>query len=256
MPNNVFGIFLSKDITMATQEELIKIIEDCDPRDYGSIYRSTGFEKFADIEIPHELALIMFESGITETVLFYYSRLEQRTVDYLIEQTFQNDNVGIGHVIRRYGADEERLRKMISLCPSFDMEDIVYEASYHGMIPECKLIMKLFDEYLDEYSHMSKKDIQKSMFRNLSHIILDDELCVELFGVVRPRMSGNMVREYEPCVEGWQRVLKWANNDEVFYDWNTFVAKHTLANLDDMESVESDLSWLADVWADNAEHFS
>jgi len=99
-------------------------------------------------------------------------------------------------------------------------------------------------------------EMRYELFNYLGSVLMTDAESIEIFGFARPQMSSNKLRDYEPCAEGWRRVMKWAGRNDHMYSWNEFVARHILANQDNVEDCKSDIEWLASCLSDAEEYFS
>jgi hypothetical protein len=117
-----------------------------------------------------------------------------------------------------------------------------------------KFVVKSWNE-LEGTKDQDIKEFQYHLFIPFGSLILSDNDSRKLFGNVRPVMSSEELRSYEPCTEGWRRTMKWAGRSEVQYSWNEFIARHIMSSTDAVDSAKSDLVWLAESVSDEMNLF-
>ena len=97
---------------------------------------------------------------------------------------------------------------------------------------------------------------QFPLFEEFGSVLISDADSIEIFGFARPSMSSEELRTYEPCGDGWRRTCKWAGRTDTKYTWNEFIARHVLANPDNVEDAKNDLVWLAEAVRESNNYFS
>ena len=234
-----------------TVQEFTKLVEALDPERYLELHYRSVLEK-VDGELPDELVNLLLTSRLTIGNIISSCKISDTMIQDIIDNhlddvdgevlisnqdlTFEQFETVIKNGYEIY---TESLGSMLG-----DLRNVEY-ALY--VVNNWNSIPSLQNEDIDEFRY--------SLFNGFGSVLLSDEDCRTLFGFVRPSFSSEDLRGHEPCSEGWKRAYKWAGRSDTKYTWNEFIARHILANQDDLVCAKADLEWLAETQSDEENYF-
>lgn len=232
-------------------EDFVALVEELEPERYLELHYRNVLENVKG-ELPDELVELLLTSQLTVDHVIGSCKVSDAMVQNIIDNRLrdvdgeklistQNLTFEQFEIVIKHGSDiyASSLGSMLG-----DLRNVEY-ALY--VINNWDHIPSISDEDVGEFRYY--------LFNGFGSVLLSDEECQKLFGFVRPSLSSEELREHEPCAEGWKRAYKWAGRNDTKYTWNEFIARHVLANQDNVDGAKSDLEWLAESLADENDYF-
>ncbi|SOK58784.1 hypothetical protein [Yersinia phage fHe-Yen9-04] len=231
-----------------TKEVFIEFFEKCSPSEYERLYYLNVL-KYYDEVLDDNIAKVLLSGKYALSWLLNEAKLSPTMITYIVD----NLEVPLDTIIAKQPITFDQIIKLLSN-KSFHLNsgDLGEAIGSTGNIEMAKQFITEWDNILPlmnkSLRNVDLSEFRYHMFNNFGDIIIDPVDELTLFGVNRPSISTEELRTYEPCSDGWKRVLKWAPRNDTQYSWNTFVAFHTIANKDELHNVQSDLIWLASTY--------
>ncbi|QXO12217.1 hypothetical protein pEaSNUABM44_00556 [Erwinia phage pEa_SNUABM_44] len=241
------------DREVITKEVFVSMVEKLNPTDYRRLYYNNVLEHFTANcgQIDDEIAQVLLSGNIDLNSVVGCTKLSpEMIVDIL---TNHLDELSPSVMIEAQHISTEQLDLLLN---SEDHELDVYSLgeaiATSGNVELAKHVVMNWDKFdnLDDID-----GFRTELFNGFGSVMIDHDDELIIFGLNRPSMCAEELREHEPCSEGWKRVLKWTPRNGQSYTWNSFIAFHLLANQDDLDNAKSDLTWLAEVVADDNSYF-
>ncbi|AFC21967.1 hypothetical protein GAP32_507 [Cronobacter phage vB_CsaM_GAP32] len=227
------------------------LVEEVDPSEYRKLLYA-GVLSCVKEEVPQELAEVLVSSNISYDEIIRSLTLSDSMINNII--TNHLDKVDGEVLMRQQGITDEQFVHIINYG---------YQI-YPGSLGECigelrnveyaKYIINNWNS-IPSLCDNDINDFRYALFNRFGSVLLSNDESMTLFGQVRPELSSEELRNYEPCAEGWKRTYKWAGRSDKKYSWNEFIARHVLANQDNVDGAKSDLEWLAETLSDEHDYF-
>ena len=237
--NNLGSFQFNNSISLNDFKNLIDVISP----DLMRVLKYNGILEQVSEELPLELVQALVSTGIGYDIIINNSKFSNDTLDYIIENHL--DEIEIINVIGRCNITFDQFKYLVHNKKKIPIREL---AETIGDKKNLEYAMYIAQNWHDikginaDYISVFRNEI----FTNFGSMILSDSESRQLFGMAsRPTMSTEELRDYSPCPEGWKRVLKWSPRNNHKYTWNEFVARHILANMDELEEATNDLVWLA-----------
>lgn len=232
-------------------EDITKLIEHLNPSTYPElIYRD--ILSSVEGELPDDLVNLLLTSNITMENIIRSNKVSDVVVQNIIDNHLAD--VDAEYLI---GSQKLSMQQFVEIVHKGSS---IYPGSLGDTIGDTRNIE--FALYVvqnwDTIASLKDDDVNDfrySLFNGFGSVLLTDQESSTIFGMIRPSISSNELREEEPCSEGWKRAYKWAGRNDVKYSWNEFIARHLLANQNDILGAKSDLQWLAETLSDNHSYF-
>lgn len=227
------------------------LVEEVEPSEYRKLLYA-GVLSCVKEEVPQELAEVLVSSNIQYNELISSLTLSDSMISNIIEHHLYKVDGEI--LLRQKGITHDQFVRVLnhgsniytgSLGECIGESRNVEYATY--IINNWNSIPNLCDKDIDDFRY--------PLFNRFGSVLLSDAESMLLFGRVRPELSSEELRDYEPCAEGWKRTYKWAGRSDRKYSWNEFIARHVLANQDNVDGAKSDLEWLAETLSDEHDYF-
>ncbi|AMM44090.1 hypothetical protein FDG95_gp452 [Pectobacterium phage vB_PcaM_CBB] len=234
-----------------TVKDFIALVEELEPERYLELFYRNVLENVKG-ELPDDLVELLLTSQLTVGHIIGSCKVSDAMVQNIIDNRLRE-------------VDSEKLISTQNL--TFEQFETVlkngsdiYTSSLGSMLGDLRNVeyaLYVIDNW-DQIPSIADEDIAEFryyLFNGFGSVLLSDEECLKLFGFVRPAFSSEELREHEPCTEGWKRAYKWAGRSDTKYTWNEFIARHILANQNNVEGAKSDLEWLAESLSDEQDYF-
>lgn len=232
-------------------EEFTQLFENMNPRQYRHLLYQDVLENVQD-EIPDAAVEMLVASGLYYNDFIYHAKLKPSMIKKLIASTdIDYESTGL---ISNQNLSLAQFKTIITTSEYFDPEELATSIGEARNPEWAKFVVKSWAE-LQSVEDEDITEFQYHLFINFGSLILSDNDSRKLFGKVRPVMSSEELRSYEPCAEGWRRTMKWAGRSDIQYSWNEFIARHIMSSTDAVDSAKCDLVWLAEAVADELDLF-
>lgn len=245
---DIRSFYFRNDITV---EDFTSLVEELEPERYLELHYRDVLAKVKG-ELPDELVNVLLSSKLNLENIISACKVSDSMVQNIIENSLRD--VDGEHLIRTQNLTFEQFETVIK-----NGSDI-YSSSLGSLLGEIRNVeyaMYVIDNWdnIPSIADDSIDEFRYPLFNGFGSVLLSDEESKKLFGFVRPAFSSEELREHEPCAEGWKRAYKWAGRNDTKYTWNEFIARHVLANQDNVEGAKSDLVWLAESLSDEQNYF-
>lgn len=233
-------------------QEFVNLVEYVEPQNYNMLM--TNVLNYVNGVLPDDVLNLLLTgdnlnyNGILGSYKFNTEQLQNIIDNYINE-------IDIEYLLDNQELTFEQFVQAINNCKSFCPQSLGTVIGISRNVEYAKYII----ENWNSIKHLSNRDItyfQYCLFDEFGSVLMSDADSVEIFGFARPSMSSEELRSYEPCRDGWSRTMKWAGRNDTKYTWNEFIARHVLANQDDVDNAKSDLEWLAESVREHNNYFS
>lgn len=232
-------------------EEFTNLIEHMDPDQYVELYYRDIMKNVKEV-LPDSLVELLTTSNIKLEHIIRNNKVSDAMVQNIIDNHI--NEVDGEYLISNQNVTFEQFKTIIHNGTSVYTESL---GSVIGDLRNVEYAMYIIQNW-DSISALADDDIDEfryPLFNGFGSVLLTDAESIALFGFVRPSMSSNILRDHEPCSDGWKRAYKWAGRNDTMYSWNEFIARHILANQDAVSDAKSDLEWLAESASDDRDFF-
>lgn len=238
-------------------DDLITLSSHLSPNEFNQLYSSQVLSNVQGVISLNVLKFLTDGTSLDPYYVVCNTKLDLESIDYVIENC--NSLVDAEPLISEQDLSNEQLLKVLE---SYNIESAYSLGEAIGGkrdVEMVKLVLRnwsnlKFTEQSDNSTN-TLKSFRSELFERLSTLLMNEEDQLEIFGFVRPGMSSNELRDHEPCSQGWRRVIKWAGRSDVKYSWNEFVARHILANINNVEDATCDIEWLSNCLSEQHEYF-
>lgn len=234
-----------------TVQELQNLVEELSPNQYRELIYRDVLEKVEE-ELPDDLVNVLLTADLSYSNIARYCKLSENTLKDFIDNHISK--IDGEYLIQNQNITFEQFKHILHNGIDIYAESLGNVIGHLRNIEYAKYVLKNWNSINAFYGEYDN-DFRSRIFVHFGSVLLSDEDCTELFGFVRPTFSTEDLRNQGPCPEGWKRAYKWAGRNDKQYTWNEFIARHVLANQDDIKSAINDLEWLADSVADDKEYF-
>jgi hypothetical protein len=241
--NNLLKYKIDSPISV---EELIQLASNLNPDEYMQLYNSDVLSMVKD-PIPLQIFLILTEgTNLYIDYVISNCKLDEESIEYLIERQAEI-SYDIVTLIYQQALSTEQIISLLTNSNS------THRGHFFGEIVGEKKDVELAKAFIDNWSNLNVSEtsfnqlvsFKATLFEAFGATIISTEDQIKIFGAVRPTMTSNELRSYDPCRLGWRRVVKWAGRSDQRYSWNEFVARHILANVNNLSEAKDDLTWLS-----------
>lgn len=232
-------------------EEFIELFENLHPDKYRYLVYQDVLDNVQE-EIPNEIVEVLVASGMFYNNFIYHAKLKST----MIKKIISSDEIDfdINGIISNQNLSLAQFKTIMTTGKYFNPEELADSIGESRNPDWAKFIVKSWND-LPGTKDEELKYFQYHLFIQFGDLILSDNDSRKLFGNVRPSMSSEELRSFEPCTQGWKRTLKWAELSDKKYSWNEFIARHIMASTDKVDLAKGDLTWLANVVADELNLF-
>lgn len=241
--------------TPVSVEQLGELINHIEPKEFHKLHNSNIFHNIKEVLPLYMVKLLTEGTSLEIETVVCNCKIDSESIDYVISEHL--DEVDAEILLTTSTLNDEQIVKIIT--NGSDM----YGSSFGDILGKTrnldliKVVIRNKDliNFEDHDRTDAIDEMRYELFNYLGSVLMTDEESIEIFGFVRPPMSSNKLRNYEPCADGWRRVMKWAGRNDHMYSWNEFAARHILANQDKVEDCKSDIEWLASCLSDSEDYF-
>lgn len=237
--------------TPISLNEFTELFENMNPSKYINLIYQDVLEQVHE-ELPDDIVEVLVSSGLQYNDFICQAKLKPSMIKKLITSTdIHYEKNGL---IAFQKLSLSQFKTIITTSEYLDPEELANAIGETRNPDWAKFVVKSWNE-LQGTENDELNNFKYHLFISFGSLILSDNDSRKLFGSVRPAMSSEELRSYEPCSEGWRRTLKWAGRSEEQYTWNEFIARHIMSNTDSVDSSKSDLVWLAEAVANDMDLF-
>lgn len=236
-----------------TVQELSNLVEELSPDNYMELHYRDVLENVKG-ELPDELVNVLTSSRLNlDHIISAKCKLSDAMVQDIIDNHLST--VDAEYLISFHNLSFEQFKTVVNNGTNIYASSLA-SAIGHSRNVEYALYVVRNRENIDALRTDDDINIFRyNLYNDFGSVLLSDSECRELFGFVRPAFSSIELRDQSPCTEGWKRAYKWAGRTDTKYSWNEFIARHVLANQDNVEDAKADLDWLAESLSDDHDYF-
>lgn len=241
--NNLLKYKIDSPISV---EELIQLASNLNPDQYLQLHSVNALKMVNDVITLPILLLLIEGTNLDIDYVISKCKLDAESIEYLLERQAEI-SYDIDTLIYQQALSTEQIISLLTNSNS------THRGHFFGEIVGEKKDVELAKAIIDNWSNLNVSgtssnqlvSFKATLFEAFGATIISTEDQIKIFGAVRPTMTSNELRSYDPCRLGWGRVVKWAGRTDSRYSWNEFVARHILANVNNLSEAKDDLTWLS-----------
>lgn len=232
--------------TELSLSEFVKILDAMSPTEYEKLITENILSRVNE-ELPKYIFEVLLTCNLTYNNLITECKLSEGCIDYLIKNAIGDFH--LSYLIKEQNISFEQI-KLILNNPDAHINMIIFMNKFKSNMEVISYIFNNYDDIHALNTIYNINGIRKILFYEQCYTILDDSYSMLFYGFVRPEVSIMQVIRLNPCVEGAERMHRWATYDKK-YTWNEMIARHILANKDSASVAKTDITWLANALRKN-----